>query len=154
MNKTITIIIVIVIIALGGYFLLKSEDAQTPNTAPVAETPSTPSGTGETPIAAKVVTYTDEGYSPSPLTIKVGETVDFQNKSEQNMWTASGMHPTHSAYSGTTLSEHCPDQTNTAFDSCRAIPPGSSWLFTFTKVGAWGYHDHLHPTLFGRIVVE
>lgn len=167
MNKTLSIILVVLVIILGGYFLLKSERAQTPSDetstsgmpvpgANTTETSVTQEGnTGETPSASqKVIVYSDAGYSPSPLTIKVGDTVIFKNQSSQNMWTASGMHPTHLLYSGTSLSEHCPDLANTSFDACKETSPGASWSFTFTKAGTWPYHDHLHPTLFGKIVVE
>lgn len=167
MNKILSIILIVVVIVLGGYFLLKSEKAQVPPEetstsgmpVPGTNTPEmivTEEGdTNGLPGANQnVIAYSDAGYLPSILTIKAGETVMFKNQSAQNVWTASAMHPTHILYSGTPLSEHCPDSADTSFDACKGIPPGDSWSFTFTKVGAWSYHDHLHPTLFGKIVVE
>lgn len=167
MNKTFVIVLVLVVIVLGGYFLLKSETAQVPledtstSGMPVPGT-NTPEmivteeeDTSGLPGANQnVIAYSDTGYLPSILTIKAGDTVTFKNQSVQNMWTASAMHPTHILYSDTPLSEHCPDATNTSFDACKGTPSGNSWSFTFTKTGTWSYHDHLHPALFGKIVVE
>jgi plastocyanin len=70
------------------------------------------------------------------------------------MWPASAFHPTHTVYSGTSLSEHCPDTAGTAFDACKGFLPGQSWSFKFTKAGTWKYHDHLNPGATGTIVVE
>ena len=164
----ITIIIILVIIVLGGYFLLKGPEVailpeengeeinlEETSNEPASSTMPVPGSEDveEMQVASSIV-YTGAGFSPSPLKIKAGETVMFQNNSLQNMWVASAMHPSHSKYSGTSLSEHCPDSENVAFDACRGIPPGESWSFTFTKTGTWGYHDHLHSNLFGQIIVE
>lgn len=100
------------------------------------------------------IVYTDSGYAPSNLTIKVGDTVSFKNNSSKGMWPASAMHPTHMVYGGTSLEAHCPDAQNDDFDACQSISSGQSWSFTFTKSGAWGFHDHLIATRFGKITVE
>ncbi|OGI59669.1 hypothetical protein A3C60_01860 [Candidatus Nomurabacteria bacterium RIFCSPHIGHO2_02_FULL_37_45] len=155
MNKTFITILILVIVILGGYFLLKRTEVQ----APTQETSQTPVITEESPsvdqnVATNIITFTSSGYSPNPLNIRSGDIVTFKNESSVNMWTASGMHPTHIVYSGTSLSEHCPDKTNVTFDACQGIPPGASWSFKFEKIGSWGYHDHLHPTFFGKIIVE
>ena len=100
------------------------------------------------------VTYTDEGFTPKNMTIVKGDTVTFINKSSRDVWPASAMHPTHTVYDGTSLSQHCPDTTATAFDSCESVAPDSSWTFTFTKAGEWTYHDHLNPRNTGKVIVE
>lgn len=152
MNKTITLVLVLVIVVFGGYFLLRGK-AQ----APTQETPKTLST--ETPAINKsskqyVITYTDAGYAPNTLTVKLGDTVTWANDSSLNMWPASAMHPSHIVYSGTSISEHCPDTAGTSFDACKGIVPGNSWDFTFNKKGSWKYHDHLTPKYFGTIIVE
>ena len=180
MNKTALTILIVTVVVLGGYFLLKGPEATAPTpeaNTPNAETssepipssePVAPSGsvspTSSMPVpgnedvdemaVAHTVTYTDAGYSPNELRIEKGDTVTFENKSSVNMWTASAMHPTHMVYGGASLEAHCPDPLGTAFDACEGTPPGGSWSFTFTKAGNWGYHDHLHPTLFGKVIVE
>ena len=144
MNKVVGIIIAVVVVLVGGYFLLK-DSIQLPALGLPEESPEM---TGET-----VVTYMDAGYAPSPLTIAVGETVTFRNESSEAMWTASAMHPTHTVYSGTALEEHCPDIAGDAFDACTGIQPGDEWSFTFMKEGTWNYHNHLNASHFGSIVV-
>jgi plastocyanin len=171
MNKTIITIVVVAVAVLGGYFLLKGTPQtppsvsqttnQQPTTQPkalkpsVSEQPSQQQPTSQPPaVKENLVTYTDSGYSPSTITIKKGETVNFKNQSSLSMWPASAMHPTHRVYSGTSLDEHCPDTTGTAFDACKGFLPGQSWSFTFNKTGTWKYHDHLNPSSTGTIVVE
>ncbi len=145
MNKVVGIIIAVVVVLVGGYFVLKSSGVPVPE-VPGIELPEITAG-------ENIVTYTDSGYAPSPLTVMVGETVTFRNESSEAMWTASAMHPTHTTYSGTALEEHCPDVANTSFDACTGIQPGDEWPFTFLKEGTWNYHNHLNSSHFGSIVV-
>lgn len=166
MKKNIIIIIIVAVILIGGYFLFKAT-----NQIPVSETINEQSNETQQvnmpiesntiqiqeknlPLQVNEVIYTDSGYSPSELKIKIGDTVTFKNESSSSMWTASAMHPSHIVYSGTSLQEHCPDTQNTSFDTCKGIQPKDSWQFTFDKIGKWGYHNHLMPSHFGKIVVE
>ncbi|MEK7574839.1 MAG: plastocyanin/azurin family copper-binding protein [Patescibacteria group bacterium] len=104
-----------------------------------------------TPKAKTVeVTYTDTGFSPKEISIKLGDTVKFINKSSEGMWVGSAMHPTHIVYSGTSLSDHCPDAVGTAFDQCGST---AEYSFTFNKVGSWGYHNHVSAKMFGKVIV-
>lgn len=168
-NKTIIAIVIIAVVVLGGYFLLKSPAYKTPApttptsvtttpTTPTTETPSqettSSTPTTQTPSGQNVVTYTNSGYSPSTLRVKAGATVVFQNNSSKSMWTASDVHPTHTVYSGTSLSEHCGSSAKTAFDACTGIQSGNSWSFKFDKVGTWKYHNHLSAGDTGTIIVE
>jgi len=163
MSKTIIVIAIIIVVLAVGYFLFfrstsqlapsvnQSSSSQSIIQPTVTEQPSV----SQAPAAKEnVVTYTDLGYSPSTITIKKGETVIFKNQSSRSMWTASAVHPTHRVYSGTSLDEHCPDTTGTAFDACKGFLPGESWSFIFNKTGTWKYHDHLNPGSVGTIIVE
>jgi plastocyanin len=87
-----------------------------------------------------VVKFTDNGFEPSTLTIKAGDTVKFENDSSDDFWPASNVHPTHLLYPG--------------FDAKKPILAGGSYSFTFTKPGSWGYHNHLAPDIQGTIVVQ
>lgn len=136
MNKIIVSIIIIAIIIAGGYFIFKK--------APKKIIPDVQTSTAE----EKVITYTDNDYSPSSMQIKLGETIVFKNESSQSMWPASSMHPTHKDYPTT---GGCLGST---FDSCKGVQPGGSWSFKFDIAGNWKYHDHLSPKNFGAIIVE
>ncbi len=88
----------------------------------------------------KVVIHMNAGsFSPTTLTIKVGDIVVFENLDSQDRWPASNIHPSHSVYS--------------EFDPKRGLKPGESWEFKFDKPGSWRFHDHLHPELTGTITV-
>lgn len=106
------------------------------------------------PTSENIVIYSDSGYSPSNIAIKIGDTVIFKNESSDKMWTASAAHPFHSAYGGTSMEKHCPDDENIAFDQCEGIQKGESWSFKFDKKGEWKYHNHLNPSDIGTITVE
>ncbi|HPW34478.1 MAG TPA: hypothetical protein PK367_01810 [Candidatus Paceibacterota bacterium] len=95
------------------------------------------------------VSYTDKGFSPSTITIKMGSTVVFKNNSLKDFWPASAVHPTHKEYPTT---GGCVGST---FDACKAYKPGESWSFKFDaiNVNGWKYHNHLNPTQSGIVIV-
>jgi plastocyanin len=82
---------------------------------------------------------TSTGFQPTNITIKAGTTITFVNDDNAPHWPASGEHPTHTILPG--------------FDALRALTQGETYSFTFDKVGAWPYHDHLHPDWQGTITV-
>ena len=163
-------IVIIVIILGGGYWWFSTMQpaastdtgAMTDTEAP-ADTGGSTSGTAETGTSLDVgvsgsvsstptsatVTYNGSGFSPSSVTIKKGGTVTFTSTAG-NMWVASGPHPEHTGYDGTSRSQHCASGATSSFDQCVA---GSSYSFTFDKVGTWPYHNHLNASVFGKIVV-
>ena len=106
-------------------------------------------------VAPKTVTvlYGTDGFSPSEVTIKQGDTVTFVNNGGDEMWVASAPHPAHTGYDGTDRATHCAaGYTGTAsFDQCAA---STNYSFMFTKVGTWPYHNHSNASHFGRVVVE
>ncbi|OGI71048.1 hypothetical protein A3B84_02490 [Candidatus Nomurabacteria bacterium RIFCSPHIGHO2_02_FULL_35_13] len=145
MNKTFVTVLILVIIVLGGYFLLQNPEAQAPTTGTPISLPVTDQSVL---VDENVVVYSDTGYSPSTLNVKVGDIVTFKNNSSMSMWTASAMHPTHAVYPTT---GGCLGST---FDACKGVQPGDSWSFKFDIVGSWKYHDHLKPSFFGTVVVK
>lgn len=129
-------------------------NAQPANNAPVANTnanvsvntpPANTHFSGEGDIQApdiqvREVVYNGSTFSPASLTIKAGDIVVFKNESNTSFWPASDPHPTHTNYPG--------------FDAGKAIAAGSTFEFKFTKVGTWGYHNHLNPAQHGTIKVQ
>jgi plastocyanin len=168
--KTTTAVIIVLIVAIAGIAAWKYGVFR--NSSPAGNTSSSTGTNGasanenststvsvSTNVGVNIpktvtVTYTSAGFSPSTITIHKGDTVKWVNNTSDQMWVASGVHPTHTLYSGTTLSDHCPDITNTAFDACAGVAPGQRWGFTFQKVGTWPYHDHLHASNTGTVVVQ
>lgn len=162
MNKTNLIVIgVLVLVAVFGFWYFMNQ-SQVP--APAVEneevegenvvSPIPNEKANETDNAENVITFTESGYAPSPLTIQVGETVTFVNNSQSDFWPASAMHPTHKVYPGSDIEKCGTAAEANIFDACGGIAPGESWEFTFNEVGEWGYHDHLRAKFFGKVIVE
>lgn len=92
------------------------------------------------PLSGTVnISMVAQGFSPSEIKIVKGTTVTFTNNDTVQHWPASGPHPAHTLYPG--------------FDALKGLNQGESYSFTFNKVGVWPYHDHLKPTLYGKIIV-
>ncbi|MCR4328500.1 MAG: hypothetical protein NUV53_03200 [Patescibacteria group bacterium] len=86
------------------------------------------------------VVYDANGFLPKTITVKKGDTVVFQNRTGTRVSVASDDHPTHLRY---------PD-----FDQYRTDQKGLDvFRFVFTKVGTWGYHDHLNANMVGMVIV-
>ncbi len=99
-----------------------------------------------------VIRQTEQGFDAPTVIIEAGDTVEFINDRQDPVWIASDLHPSHTAYPGSDVSACGGDVL--MFDACGATAPGESFTFTFTEGGAWGYHDHLHPTFGGQIIVR
>ena len=114
----------------------------TPTTTPKTPAPTKPAPTAPTPptTSALTVTFTSKGFSPASLTVKKGQTVKFINNSAGNMWVAANPFPSSSEYP--------------AFNEKAGVASGSSWSFTFDKVGTWYYHNHYVPAQGARIIVS
>lgn len=162
-NSTLWIVVAIIIVLGLGWWLYSSMN-QAPAPAVVIDTGSVAgadnqfvdnskdgaSATGASVGTPVTVTYSDAGFTPSTVTIKAGTSVTFVNTSSHAMWVASADHPTHTVYSGTSKSDHCPNGTATDFDQCAT---GTSYTFVFNKVGTWGYHNHVGASDKGTVIV-
>ncbi|MBM3257265.1 MAG: hypothetical protein FJY98_02965 [Candidatus Liptonbacteria bacterium] len=169
MNKIIVAIVAIVALVLIGIALMPPKTtAPTPADAPAFQTPtqtqtqtqteSSSLGTVEVetttpppalPVSQSVtISYIPNGFSPSVVNIKKGDTVVFKNDSGKPFWPATDPHPAHTGY---------PEKggcRGSAFDACKRIESGESWSFTFNEIGAWRYHDHMSASQGGVIMVE
>jgi plastocyanin len=150
MGKYFLIALVVVILIGGGLFLMKGQrntqqqatqngsNQQSAQPSSMKSQPSTATTSGNTQ-GSNAVSYTASGFQPHSITIKKGQTVTWTNKDSDELWVASNPHPTHTDYPG--------------FDELKSIPTGQTYSFTFTKVGNWGYHNHLNPSQQGIVVV-
>jgi plastocyanin len=85
------------------------------------------------------ISITSQGFSPPIITVKAGAIVTWTNNSLSTVRVASDPHPTHTDLPG--------------LDS-GVLNSGASYSFTFTQIGQWGYHDHLSPSVTGKVIVE
>lgn len=156
--RTAIALIIIVLIAIGGYFLFAYRAAAPEVPAPVTDE-TAGDAAGGTMLAdseiAEFVTYTDDGFSPASITVQVGDTVRFTNNSAGGMWVAVDEHPTHTEYDGTSTREHCADgvPTSDVFDQCTRNQSGESWDYRFMKAGTFEYHNHAQASHGGTVTV-
>ncbi len=143
-----TIIIVLALLGVGAYALTRNSDKD--NTAATSNTTSTdttapssdqsnPSNSGETKPATATITYTNNGFSPATLTVKVGTVITIKNDSSMQLQFDSNPHPAH---------------TDDPELNVGSVAPGSSGTFTVTTTGTHGYHNHLNSSDTGTIVVQ
>lgn len=163
MKKLIILTTVAILLVGIVVFLYTRNSGEVPTLSPTpTPTPTTegmpmplPTDVPAQPGFIKEISYSDNGFSPSILTISVGESVRFFNEGNRLlMWPASAVHPTHKAYPGTDIAKCGTSSQNGMFDACKGYGTGESWEFRFNEQGTWKYHNHLQPTHFGTIIVE
>ena len=154
-GKAFGTLIIILIILIGGWYLLSPSDEA--SETPPAGNGETATTTGAMPVKPQdvTVTYTDSGFSPATVTVAQGSTVTWVNQSSHEMWVASGVHPTHTLYDGTDRQTHCATDYSgpTPFDECLPESPGTSYSFTFDEAGTWHYHNHVAASDTGTVIV-
>lgn len=85
------------------------------------------------------IRVTENGFEPDSVATLIGQEIVFQNETNREIWPASNFHPTHKLYS--------------ELDPHEVIEPGDTWSFVLDKEGLWYIHDHLKPSITGRIGV-
>lgn len=144
-NKAVTIVIAIALILAGAgvaAFLFMSNKSAAPEAIDETETSTTsetPKNNATSEADAVTITYTDSGFSPASLTVKAGTTVKVVNESSNPLQFSSDNHPTHTEQTELNLS---------------TTEPGGSTTFTPTKVGTWGFHNHMNAGDMGTLTVE
>lgn len=78
-------------------------------------------------------------FTPATVTASVGQTVRFKNNTNLTARIASNPHPIHTGLPG--------------FDSAN-MPPGSDYVYRFTRAGSFGFHNHSAPTNTGTVTVQ
>lgn len=165
-TKTAWIVIaVIVVVAALGWFAFAampasaptlSETEQTADTAAEGAATSPAAGGDADESATIIVSYSDAGFYPKEVNVRLGDTVRFVNQSTHDMWVAADEHPTHTEYDGTSTREHCAGgtATNGTFDQCSKAANGASYEYTFMKAGTHEYHNHSSAADTGTVTVQ
>lgn len=125
----------VLLMGAGGCSYNQTSAPATTTAAPTQTQTTSPAATQ----SENMVTLIDSGFSPSTITIKSGQSVTFVNNSSSPARVASDPHPIHNGYPG--------------LDALKGSNPGESYTFTFTKVGTFGYHNHLNPSTKGTVIV-
>lgn len=134
-----SIAVLILVLALAGaVFLIRNQGAAAPDAAQHT-------GSGNAAVGANgvsyVVTYTDDGFSPSPVTVLPGTTVTWSNQSSHVMWVET-----------TGPGGDCGSAQ--AFNSCKKIGTGGSYSHTFKDAGTYPYFNQEHSQDTGIVIVN
>jgi plastocyanin len=138
------------LLVAGGYFFMNK--APSPAYVERSEAPGKPvvgkAEDSQDPFDITII-FTGEVFEPSELTVTKGTRVRFLNDSEDEVWPAGAVHPTHSLYP----EKRPEDCLGSAFDACRGLKKGEFFDYTFNYTGEWRYHDHIRAYYTGVITV-
>ncbi len=146
--KAVIIAIVALLVIAGGVFALtnksdkKVETKQDTTQSTPAETNNNPNDQQNTNVNEQngtTITYSNDGFSPTTLTVKAGSTITVKNTSSRTLQFASDPHPAH---------------TDNSELNVGSISTGESKSFTINKTGNFSFHNHLNPSEKGTIAVE
>ena len=132
MNKRI-ITAVVIIAVLGGVLLIMNNKSGTKQS-----TQTTASESTNTSNAAATIIYSDDGFSPSTTKVKSGDKVAVTNNSTSSLQFDSDPHPAH---------------TDNAELNLGSVGKGKTGIFTVTKTGTFGFHNHFNSGDTGTIIV-
>lgn len=131
-------LVAVVVIGGGGYLVLHKSPSKTATSA--LSSPSTQSRSASPATSVSdTISFDGSQFSPATLTVKSGTKVTIKNTSTMNLQMDSNPHPVHS------------DDTDL---NVGLISAGQSKTFTLTKTGSFGYHNHLDPSVQGKITIE
>lgn len=160
MNKNLVVVIALVVIVVTFSYISKSIQVDAPyatyqeeqknevmvpkktvSTKPVVQEPVTVTNTVTAPESSRlVVTYTDQGFSPSVREVKRGEELTFINDSSKGMRVTSFPIANQGYYTG--------------FIQTKTVARGGIYKFTFLEVGSWNYQNLNYENDKGVIVVK
>ena len=151
----IGVVVILAVISFAIFFITNSASVANTNSGSSSGSSSSggtvPTGSiGGTQVFD--VAVTDSGFSPETITVPAGSLVRFTNQRSVAVWVASDVHPTHRAYPGSDIAKCGTDAQ--IFDACGEFNQGDVYSFVFNEKGTWRYHDHLHSSIKGTIIVE
>jgi plastocyanin len=152
MKSGVIVAVIAVLLVAGGAFALtrKSSNKTSPspttttttqptqNSNDSTQTPATQQQTAN-PDNSTTITYGNDSFGPTTLTVKSGTTITIKNNSSRILQFDSNPHPEH---------------TDNPELNVGTISPGQSKTLTVTKTGTFGYHNHLNPSDTGTLEVQ
>ncbi|OHA22597.1 MAG: hypothetical protein A3H57_01975 [Candidatus Taylorbacteria bacterium RIFCSPLOWO2_02_FULL_43_11] len=101
------------------------------------QTPVTNTNPGNvTPALPRAqINFTDAGFTPISMQVKLGQTIRFMNLGGKLMWIV-------------------PDSNYPEFAQANPVSRGEYWDFTFNKAGTWRYHNKEDASKTGTISVQ
>lgn len=140
-KKVLTgIIIGAVIVVAGAVFALtrnSNNSSETTNPDSAQNVQQNPQDNTDE-IEDATIVYSDEGFSPDTVTVKKGDRVRVTNESTIGLQFSSDDHPTHLKQPELNM---------------QTLEPNQSDTFVVTKVGTWGFHNHLDASKTGTLIV-
>jgi plastocyanin len=130
-RRVLAVALLLAAAACGGN---NSNSTPAPSSTGTTTTGGTTTGATTTvtmPIGASGLTTT--AYAPNPVTIKVGDSINWVNN--------DSIAHTSTANNGTTFNSGI-------------INPGASFRATFTTAGSFPYHCTIHPNMVGTVTVQ
>lgn len=139
MNKTLVAIVVVIILAVGGWLAFgnKSSDNNSTsgnNNSSQANSNNSSANSNQS-SASGTVSIQNMQFTPPQVTVAKGGTVTWTNNDSI----------THTVVD---------DLTGVGGPASGDIAPGQSYTFTFNKTGSFQYHCSIHPSMRGTIVVK
>lgn len=140
MNKTITAVVIVIILALGGWAIFGRGNKSNNSIYGSNNTSSSPASnqsnnSGTQNQAAGSVSIRNMMFTPSQITVAKGSKVTWTNNDSV----------THTVVD---------DLSNVGGPNSGDIAPGATYSFTFNKAGSYQYHCSIHPSMRGTIVVK
>lgn len=137
-NAWMAVIVAIVILGVGGWFIFSAQKSKAPASSP-SPSMSMQMSASPTPSSSAAATETDSvkiqnfAFSPAAITVKKGTTVTWTN-------------------------EDTAGHTVTETDSLKGpasstIEQGKSYSFTFDTAGTYHYKCTIHPYMTGTVTV-
>ena len=125
---------VLVVLALGGYAVIKSGEPQAVEGQEVDV--KDVQGAGNPIVrSGNVIEVTDSWFSLKELEVGVGDSVTWVNKQSRVSWPASAMHPTYTVYPESDIKKCGTQEKDETFDACKGLGFEESYQFTFNEVG-------------------
>lgn len=100
------------------------------------------------------VTITSTGFIPETITIEAWDKINFVNQDIDRHWPASAVHPSHTSYPGSWITKCGTSDQKYIFDACLWLATGETFSFVFYEKWEWMYHDHLHSSITGKVIVQ